>query len=325
MWIGAFNGSDQPHAVDGVLDLQDWDASAGRTITLDGQWEFYPHIFLMQSEVHQDSLEEKEAKFIPVPGYWNDFLRPGENSPYGYGSYRLRILVNPGDDKTYSIRISSVRSASELFVNGRSLARSGQPATIEEQYVARNVSYSASFSANGSNVIEIVVQAANFTDSRKSGIVRSMRFGTEQAIARETNLSVAMQQIVAIAFLIHVLYALILFIMGYRDKKLLYFGLLILCAILSILIGGDDKILLYWLPINLEQSFDVIALIGVVGLYSMLQCILDQLSSFWRTRFSPGYYRLDRKTAELQPGIAFLQPHRIEQIIQHNLHTATYR
>lgn len=288
IWIVSFSSTDQPNAVNGVMDLRKWDAAEGRTLTLDGQWEFYPSVMLMNSGGLQGSYGEK-AKLIQVPGNWDDFLRPGEKTPYGYGSYRLRVLVDPGINAIYSIRVPSVRSSSELYVNGHLLAKSGQPAMNEEEYTARNVPYTASFATGGEDVVEIVIQAANYTDSRESGIVRSMKFGTEEAIARETNLSVAMQQIVAVIFLIHAVYALILFFMGYRDKKLLFFSLLFLCAILSILVGGEDKILLYWFPLNLEISFDIMSMIMFVGAISVIQSVMDQLSVFWRTRIFPAF------------------------------------
>lgn len=286
LWIAGFDNTDQPYAEAGILDLRKWDASAGRTITLDGQWEFYPHVLLRQSGASRDSAAEN-AGFLQVPGNWNDVMLPGEQTPYGYGSYRLRILVDPANETTFSIRIPSVRSASALYVDGRLLAGSGQPAANEADYVARNVPYSASFDSYGKGVIEVVVQAANFTDARHSGIVRSVKFGSEQAVARETGLSVAMQQAVAVVFLIHALYAIILFVMGYRDKRLIYFSLIIVCAIVSILGGGEDKLLLYWLPLDLERGLDCMSLIVVAGFYLLFQYVALHLPVSVRNKLFP--------------------------------------
>jgi two-component system sensor histidine kinase ChiS len=288
LWNAVFINTDLPHvAVNGELDLRDWDAAAGRTVTLDGQWEFYPQQFLMQSEIGQTSTEN--VNFIQVPGSWNASLFPDRNTPYGYGSYRLRILVKPQDRMSYSIRIPSVRSSSELYVNGRLLAQSGQPAAIEEQYTARNVPYTATFIADGIRVIEVVVHAANFKDSSKSGIVRSIKFGTEDAIYRETQLSITMQQTVALAFLIHAAYAIILFFMGNRDKKLIYFSLLVINVALIMLMGSDEKLLSYWFPINYDLSLRLMFFFVIAVAYSLLQCIMYLLPSYWRTAIFPGY------------------------------------
>lgn len=95
LWIAAFDGPDQPPIVDGELDLRNWDFSEDPSITLDGKWKFHPYTWLINNK----DADEKEPQYISVPGSWNALLNPEDCSPYGYGSYRLRILVNPDDDK----------------------------------------------------------------------------------------------------------------------------------------------------------------------------------------------------------------------------------
>ncbi|MBW7457366.1 sensor histidine kinase, partial [Paenibacillus sepulcri] len=287
LWIVSFHGIDQPYAVNGFVDLRDWNAAESRTITLDGQWEFYPGERLINDDKERVKPVRK-SQYIQVPGNWDASLKPGDNTPYGYGSYRLRILVNPDNDINFSIRVPSVRSSSALYVNGRLLAKSGEPGENEKQYTARNVPYSSSFTANGSNLIEVVVQAANFKDPRPSGIVRSMKFGTEEAIDRETQLSMAMQQMVSVVFLMHAIYAIILFVVGTREKRLLYFSMLIVSATLMNLLGTDEKLLHYWLPINYEWGFKLVHLSMTGVAYSLLQSVSRLLPSFW-SGIAPGY------------------------------------
>ncbi|MGF7047651.1 sensor histidine kinase YesM [Paenibacillus sp. DS2015] len=278
VWIALFHNTDQPSARAGQLDLRDWDASEGGVITLDGQWKFYSHEWL----IDQNNEQELLPQMLEVPGSWNAYLQPEEETPYGYGSYRLQILIDPADDLTYSIRIPSIRSSSALYVNDRLLAGSGQPGENEEEYVAKNVPYTASFSTNGHNVIEVVIQVANYKDSRASGIIRSLKFGTEDAIYRETQLSMTMQQMVAVVFLMHAVYALILYFMGDRKKKLLYFSLLAVGLMLNNLIASEEKILHYWFPINYEWGFKLAHLAIIVVTYSLLQCVTDQIPARWR-------------------------------------------
>ncbi|USG64796.1 ATP-binding protein [Brevibacillus ruminantium] len=287
LWIKAFQSTDQPYAVKGQLDLREWDAAQG-TITLDGEWEFYPHVWLMRND-HRENPGGAPPYFIQVPRDWNEEMHPGDGTPYGFGSYRLQILVNPDHDLTYSIRIPSVRSSSALYVNGRLLAQSGQPGESENDYVAGNVPYSASFTSNGSQIIEVVVQAANYRDPRPSGIIRSMKFGTEDAITRETQLSMTMQQIVAAAFLMHAIYALILFQVGTRDRRLLYFSLLTASAMFMYLLGSDEKLLSYWLPLDYEWGFKLVHLSMVSIGYSLLQCVVHRLTGVWR-KLVPGFF-----------------------------------
>ncbi|MFC4306959.1 ATP-binding protein [Cohnella boryungensis] len=284
-WISYFDKPDQPYAVNGELDLRDWTGLEKETITLDGQWAFYSHEWLPGNEPER---EPSISRMIPVPGSWNAYVQPEEESSFGYGSYRLRILVDPELDATFSIRVSSVRSSSALYVNGRLLAKSGEPGDSEKTYVAMNLPYTASFSANGQGVIEVIVQAANYIDIREGGIVRSIKFGTEQAIARETQLSVSMQQLAAVVFLIHAVYALILYLMGTREKRLLYFALLTAGAMVMDSLGSEEKLLHQYLSIGYDWGFKLVHFSMVAIAYALLQCVAHKLPAFW-SKVSPGY------------------------------------
>jgi len=281
LWIAAFNGADQPHAVNGQLDLRYWNAEAGRPLTLDGQWEFYPHAWLIDGETRTES-DASVPDYIHVPGSWNAHLNPDSREPYGYGSYRLSILVDPEKDRLYSIRVPSIRSSSSLYVNGSLQGGSGQPGTSEDEYAAVNIPYTASFHSDGSGVIEVVVQAANYKDPRESGIVRSMKFGTEKAVAKEIQLSVTMQMMVAVVFLMHGAYALILYFIGTRDVRLLYFFMLIVSTTLMLQLGSEDKLFHVWFPIGYEWGFKLVHLSMAVAAYSLIQCVRLQLPASWR-------------------------------------------
>ncbi|MFF2176315.1 ATP-binding protein [Lysinibacillus sp. NPDC058147] len=272
LWLAVFNNTDQPHAVKGQIDLRNWDFNDGHAITLDGEWEFYPYNWLISEEKHLEST--KSAKYIQVPKGWSSSLQEEEKSPYGYGSYRLKLLVNPEDNITYSIRVPSVRSSSEVYVNGRRLAKSGVIGEKEEKTVAKNVPYTASFEANGHKEIEIIVQASNYKDPRDGGIVRSIKFGKEDILNRETQLSINMQQLVAVVFLLHAIYSIILFFVGnMEERRLLYFSLLSFSTMIYYLLGSDDKLLSYWFPINYDWAFKLVHL-SMVGIgFSLLQCI----------------------------------------------------
>ncbi|MGE7926865.1 hybrid sensor histidine kinase/response regulator [Lysinibacillus xylanilyticus] len=272
LWLHVFNNTDQPHAEKGQLDLRNWDINDGHAVTLDGEWEFYPYKWLISEEQHLES--SKNAKYIQVPKGWSSSLQEGEITPYGYGTYRLKLLVKPEDNITYSIRVPSVRSSSEIYVNGRRLAKSGQIGENAEKTVAKNVPHTVSFEANGHKEIDIIVQASNFKDPRNGGIVRSIKFGKEDILARETQLSINMQQLVAVVFLLHAIYSIILFFVGnMEERRLLYFSMLSISSMIYFLLGSDDKLLSYWFPISYDWAFKL-AHLSMVGIgFSMLQCI----------------------------------------------------
>ncbi|MBB6731273.1 response regulator [Cohnella sp. CBP 2801] len=278
-WLSAFHHEQTWHAVKGQLDLREWNAADGGTISLDGQWAFYPGSLLADS---QEPQGRAAPDYVQVPGGWNDSLRAGADSPYGYGTYKLVIRVDPGKDYTYAIRLTSVRSSSMLYVNGRLLGQSGQPAADKKDYSPGNNPYSASFTPDRDGVIEIAVEAANYEDPRDSGMIRSVRFGTENAVDRESRLSMSMQEMVAVVFLMQAVYALILFLAGRRENSLLYFALLAVFAMANNLLGSEEKLLSFWFPIGYAWSFKLVyfALTGVA--FSLLRCVASQLPASWR-------------------------------------------
>jgi two-component system sensor histidine kinase ChiS len=250
VWIMALAPTGQPQAASGVLDLRNWDFTSSRTVSLNGEWEFYPQQFLMDKN-DSTSVAQKNKSMIAVPGKWNAYMQDAQKT-FGYGTYRLRILVDSNQGQLYGIRIPNIASSSELFVNSQLMAQSGQPATHAEQYTARNVPYSVNFSSNEKE-IEVIVQAANFHDRLGGGITWPVTFGSDRAVQKTLDFSIGMQLSVSLVLLLHAVYAVILYFMGVRHKALVYFTLLILCAILTILID-NSSLLLVWLPIPYDWT-----------------------------------------------------------------------
>lgn len=267
IWASLQTSPDHPHAVRGELDLRGFDFTKDHTVALDGDWEFYPGEFVMKSESNPISSGEGRT-FIHVPGNWNSAESAHNSSQYGYGSYRLRIKVNPDHEQTYGIRVSNVRTSSELYVNDRLLARAGQPAKTREQYTARSIPYSATFQAD-TGEIDIVVQVANYDNRLKGGLVESIKFGSKLAVDKEVWFSVNMQLVVCVVLMIHALYALILYVIGHRHKVMIYFFMLVVSAVVMTMLV-DDKLLMVWLPaINYEWSIKLV-LLSFIGIGAFL-------------------------------------------------------
>lgn len=284
LWFASFNHTDQPYAVDGQLDLRQWTKWNEQSIGLDGDWEFYANSWLIDGENNEQSERSKQLipELILVPGGWNSYLEKGKPTPYGYGSYRLKILLDPDQDLTYRLRITSVRSASAIYANGILLTKLGNPATSLDAYTAENTPVTVSLRPNEKGVIDLVIQAANFKDPRSGGIVRSMKFGSEAQVDKEIHLSVTMQQLVSFVFLIHAIYAIIIYLVGERDKRLLYLSMLALSSIFTTLISSEDKLLNYWFPINYDLSFRLTQLSMCLFSFMLLKCVEDRIPAKWR-------------------------------------------
>jgi two-component system sensor histidine kinase ChiS len=266
IWILLQNTPDHLQANKGVLDLRNWDFTNNRTLSLDGQWEFYPHVLLQQSNNGNHFIPEDKV-VIEVPGTWNSALDTDKNPTFGYGSYRLRLLIHPDKDQLFSIRMPSIASSSELYVNGRLLAHSGHPAASAEQYIAGNVPYTVSFATDQSE-IEIIIVIANYADRLTGGLFIPVKFGTDRAIDKAVGFSVSTQLAVCLLLLMHAIYVFILYWIGARQKALLYFAMLILCAIVTVLVD-DDRILPAWSAVNYESTLKLFYL-GYLGVAAFL-------------------------------------------------------
>ncbi|MEK3725706.1 hybrid sensor histidine kinase/response regulator [Paenibacillus sp. FSL H8-0034] len=252
LWITHFMTPEHPDAIQGHLNLQKWDFSKERPLTLDGQWEFYPNTLLQHDAAHMPGRSEKGG-FIQVPGNWqSNFsnLPSYQGTAYGYGSYRLHIEVHPDSKLSYSIRIPNVTSASRVFVNGELLGESGYVASNKEEYVAQNIPYSVSFKAD-QGTIDIVIEVANYVNPLKGGITQSIKFGSSQAVDKETWFSISMQVMLVSVLLIHAIYACLLYVIGTRQKALIYFFLLVSFSILLSLLS-DDRLLLLGVSLSYE-------------------------------------------------------------------------
>lgn len=297
LWINAFVDPAQSNIENGELDLREWDFSSGRTIVLDGEWEFYPYTLHAEDPHTPRSL-------IQVPGDWSSVLNPNDQSPYGYGVYRLRILVDPDEEVAYSVQVPSIRSASALYVNGIQVGGAGEVGKRAETSVAQNFPYlSSSMYADDSGVLEVVFQVANFEDPRSSGIVRSLKFGHEQTVQSMTKLSTILQVGASAIFAVHALFVLMLYVISGRDVRLLYFALVIFIVAFSNLMSSDEKVLLEHLGISYTGTYKLSFVILILLSWGIVHCAKPQIEAVWK-RFLPIYtivYGLIIVTALLLP------------------------
>ncbi|MEC0169659.1 hybrid sensor histidine kinase/response regulator [Paenibacillus graminis] len=248
LWFTAYAAPEHPQAVQGVLDLRSFDIENSRSITLDGEWEFYPEQFLTHEDFPQSGKDMEKHGLVKVPGDWSSGFTEEGHSSFGYGTYRLRILTGQPLKDPYGFWIQRIQAASEIEINGQKENPFGRLAEYKEGYTPRAVSYTATYTAGAKQEIELLVRAANFDHPRKGGIVRSIRFGSQAAVDTERWYSIGFQLVAFIIMLLHALYAGILYCFN-RQKVFLLFFLLLVAVGMSI-ISDNDTLLRLWLPIN---------------------------------------------------------------------------
>lgn len=249
VWMFSHKIPEHPHAEEGIVNLQDWQFTDDQVITLDGEWEFYPNELLNPVE----NKSNYNHTYLSVPDIDQDEL-----SEENFGTYRLKILLPEDTNQLYGIRATNISTASRVFIDNEMIAESGVVANSPETYKGTLGTQTSFFQPNGFE-IELIIQVANYDDAYSFGIENSIKFGTENAVNTNGNNNVILQLIVSTLLLLHAIYALSLFLVGRREKELIYYTLLLLFAVLSILINNDN-ILYSWLPIDITWSMKLMFL-----------------------------------------------------------------
>ncbi|GIO34832.1 MULTISPECIES: ATP-binding protein [Paenibacillus] len=247
LWSDAFGTEEQPKVQQGVLDLRGARLDNRHSIVLDGAWEFYPNRLISGSRQAEQAKDER--RYIQVPGDWSAAWNDKNGSSFGYGTYRLRILVDQPLDQPYELWIKEIKSSTVVIVNGKTMGGFGKPAPSGKEYIPELVSFTNTITPSQQNVIDILIQSANYDDPTTGGIIESMRFGTQAAIDFQWWYSIGFQLVVFMILLLHALYAGIMYIINPREKLLLAFVLLLVFAGLTV-VSDHEYVLLRWLPLN---------------------------------------------------------------------------
>ncbi|WP_313957985.1 ATP-binding response regulator [Paenibacillus xylanexedens] len=243
LWAESFAMPEQPHPERGVLDLRGWNFAEAPILSLDGEWEFHPSAFFGQ---HTLPPVDQSAPTINVPSDWRSAMPHSES--YGYGTYRLRVLLDPSIEEV-ALWAQKIQASSIVEFNGTVVAEYGHPAARAQDYQPERTTFTVAYNLNGAEELEIIVRTANYDDPFNGGIIRSVYFGTEEAITSEHGLSIDLQKITFAALLLHSLYAGLMFFFNRRQLGLLTFSLLTLSAAMTV-VSEHDGLLLSWLPLN---------------------------------------------------------------------------
>lgn len=265
-WLALSLASNPIEAEQGILDLREWDFDEQRTIALDGEWEFYPGIFLPPN-ASSFPTDSTEKTMITVPSNWSSYFPEGTASSAKYATYRLRILV-ADEQKRQSLkfRLPHRPFVANVFVNGKNvLANDATNVTANIQIISPNTG-SKTFKASANNEIEVVIHVPANSISTANGFKKSIQFGDVTAIDKRYTLSTTMQFLAFTIALLHAIYGCIIFLMSRSHRVFIYFGMLSFCAALAIVLD-DDRLLLQWVQMDYVWSakLTILTYIGVAA------------------------------------------------------------
>lgn len=242
-----------PKVVHGVLDMRGWNFAASKPILLDGDWEFFPGRLLSGGQ----GTSAENPRYVAVPGNWKDgFANNNKEQAYGIGTYRLRILIDTPLEEPYTLWFRQIESSSRVIVNGEQQPAFGVLSEHKAEAIPQLSSYIVNYNAGDKRILEILVQAANYENPFRGGILKAVKFGSQAAIDKERLYSIGFQLVTFIIFILHSLYAFILFFFNRREKSFIYFGLLLVAAAFSI-VSDHEYLLSLWLPLNYTWALKI--------------------------------------------------------------------
>ena len=170
--------SKSPEAVNGTLDLSNYDPGKDKTVKLNGEWEFYYGQLLTPDDFMSNQPAGRTIQ--RVPSTWSTYQIQGKNLPsYGTATYRLKLLL-PEKGQSYGIKTLCIAASARIFVDDRQVLTCGVPGYSPETTEPRYYADTGYFSSNKDEV-DILIQVSNFTYA-KSGIFYGIDFGSQQSI-----------------------------------------------------------------------------------------------------------------------------------------------
>jgi serine phosphatase RsbU (regulator of sigma subunit) len=224
-----------------ILDLRKYGIKE-KSITLDGQWEFYWEKFISSADF--DTVQQRH--WIDVPSRWkgldwNGKILGGE----GYGSYRLRILVDSTSYGRTALRITAASNAYSLFINQKLCGKNGQVGTSSLSSIPQYRSQIYDFEIN-KDTIDIVFHISNF-HYRSGGLWESIELGTFEKLHEKREKLLFFDLLLIGGIFIMGLYHLGIYLQRKDDKSNLYFSILCIAVVLRIMSIGE-RLLTYFIP-----------------------------------------------------------------------------
>ncbi|ATW23710.1 ATP-binding protein [Candidatus Formimonas warabiya] len=258
-----------PQAVNGTLDLTNWDRDKDGPVKLHGAWEFYFGKLLTPADFKNQQPDGKTIQHVPAR--WTSYQIGANKVPtHGTATYRLKILL-PDAKGSYGIKITSIYASARIFVDGQQVLTCGNPGNAPENTVHKYCADTGYFSIT-KNEAEILVQVANYISSY-SGIYYEIYFGNEKSITalRLYNFFIDAALISGMIFI--ALYFLGLSFQRKNRLEVLFFA--VYCLFSAIHDSTCSEVLLNYvlasLSYNASVKIQVLSLI--LSFYALFNCV----------------------------------------------------
>jgi len=268
-----------PKAVNGFIDLSNWDFDSDGVVKLNGQWEFYwmkhysPADFVKGSYPHVN---------ISQPRSWTNQKINGKSLPnYGYATYRLKIKINPkytyrkGNHPILGLKLVEAHSSYKLWIDTSIAIQNGQPSTNPAEFKPKIKPEYCSFYSYGDTLV-VIINVANYFDKYMAGIDDIIQLGNSKNIIEESHNNEFLFISSLSIFLTIGFYHFVLYFIRRKDKINLVFSFICLLFAIQAVCEGE-KTIFYLIPSLSEQIY--------CKLWASTLLIFPLLVSFYRHLF----------------------------------------
>lgn len=296
-----------PVAIDGFLDLEGFPLQK-KEIHLQGQWKFVPGRFLKYEEIN-DFLN---AQKVTVPHSWKN--------PWGYGTYFLRIFLgNHHKQEILALGTSDSGMAQRIFIDGKEMAVSGNPADTAEEHQPGERVFPFYFVPE-KNTFTIYIHTSNFCHV-KTGLTADYSIGPPDIINSDEERHRGMEFFIFGAIFIMGIINLLFFLKHRNLAYAFYFSVLCFSFIVRALTYGATQIVLLFpqMPTEVSTRLEFISLVFIVSAFMFFIQELFRKSS-WRLitllLLIPSFiYLLMAVFAPIKMVSSFVLPYQIYMII----------
>lgn len=250
----------------GVLDLR----KQGKleqmgNITLNGQWEFYWRQLLTPEEIRHGAYADS-LSYITVPAVWSSqSINDQPLVDEGYGTYRMVIYLPPEEvGQAQALRMPSVATSYQLWVNGELLANNGKVDTNRDDMQPQNYPKPVYFTP-ANDTLDIVIQVSNYAQ-RKGGLWSEIRYGDAERMTAERDKDIIAQITVISALFVIGFYHIGMFVFRSKERSALLFGLSCLCVSLRTLFVGELLWFQFWPDFNWEIGVKIEYISAFMGI-----------------------------------------------------------
>lgn len=200
-------------AVNGELNLRDYDFTSTPPLSLTGDWKFFPSQFISPEQTPEEGYQP-----IEVPEHW----RQAKLSSIGYGSYQLTIIK--GKSEPLALRVPDLFSAYHLYVNGELLASQGKPGKDKDSEKPGRQSKLIPLGHIQGDTLNLTIHISNFIHSY-GGIGTPIYLGTYQVLAEKKFYQDSYDFFLTGCLVLGAFFFLGLYLFGRHEKTALYFSL----------------------------------------------------------------------------------------------------